>query len=421
MAKSKPSPAQRRKPTLSVAKKTIDTSSGEEIPEHLQQNVLNIFRDCFFQSRDVQLEPVIQKVKQHLYDRDFATAFGSEQHLEAYAARWSAARALGYLQIFHDVSPFLHYAGRLGPLPGDSRSQGPQSADADELIGRTAGLSVGGPAHQVEDGCAESRDDLEPGPLRTVTFLGGGAGAELVACAAWLRLQCDKEVSGGKPGLDFISAPAQHLAINCVDIADWSKVVRRLDEGVKAAPAISKYASAAAREANVAMLSQDVLRSKFLQQDLLETLSDDLKSLFRSSSLITIMFTLNELYSTSMPKTQRFLSSLTAATAPGTLLLVVDSPGSYSTVRINNSEKKYPMQWLLDHTLLESSKSVGKRLIPVCWEKLLTDDSRWFRLPKELQYPIELENMRYQIHLYRRLDVNDDADEAHASSSGAAV
>jgi 25S rRNA (uracil2843-N3)-methyltransferase len=112
--------------------------------------------------------------------------------------------------------------------------------------------------------------------------------------------------------------------------------------------------------------------------------------------LTTIMFTLNELYSTSVPKTQRFLNNLTKSMKLGSLLLVVDSPGSYSTVSINGAEKKYPMQWLLDHTLLGSDPEQA------LWEKTLTDESKWFRVPEGLQYPIELENMRYQIHLFRR-------------------
>ena len=37
----------------------------------------------------------------------------------------------------------------------------------------------------------------------------------------------------------------------------------------------------------------------------------------------------------------------------------------------------------------------------VTWEKLESADSVWFRLAEGLRYPIPLENMRYQMHLYR--------------------
>ena len=57
------------------------------------------------------------------------------------------------------------------------------------------------------------------------------------------------------------------------------------------------------------------------------------------------------------------------------------------------------MKWLVDHVLLgEGEGKDGAE-----WEKIVEDDSRWFRLPEGLSYPIALENMRYQIHLYRRL------------------
>jgi 25S rRNA (uracil2843-N3)-methyltransferase len=93
---------------------------------------------------------------------------------------------------------------------------------------------------------------------------------------------------------------------------------------------------------------------------------------------------------------------MTAAVKPGSLLLVMDSPGSYSETIVGNEAKKYPMQWLLDHTLLETQKLGANESIPQ-WEKLISEDSKWFRIAETLHYPIPLENMRYQIHLYRRL------------------
>jgi 25S rRNA (uracil2843-N3)-methyltransferase len=99
--------------------------------------------------------------------------------------------------------------------------------------------------------------------------------------------------------------------------------------------------------------------------------------------------------------------------SPGALLLVVDSPGSYSTVSIGKTsdsgdeskKKRYPMQWLLDHTLLESAAISNSKNASGehQWEKLESRNSEWFRLSDDLRYPVDLEDMRYQIHLYRRL------------------
>jgi 25S rRNA (uracil2843-N3)-methyltransferase len=120
--------------------------------------------------------------------------------------------------------------------------------------------------------------------------------------------------------------------------------------------------------------------------------------------LCTMMFTLNELFSTSITRATAFLLALTESMSSGSWLLVVDSPGSYSEVKLGKGDdsktKEYPMKWLLDHTLLEVACDGDNSK----WTKVVSDDSRWFRLNQQLlKYPIELENMRYQIHLYQRV------------------
>ena len=118
------------------------------------------------------------------------------------------------------------------------------------------------------------------------------------------------------------------------------------------------------------------------------------------------MFTLNELFSTSMPKTTGFLLKMTEILPAGAVFLVVDSPGSYSTLKLGKGpdgepqERNYPMKFLLDHTLLSVAK--GK------WECVYTQDSRWWRRDAvRLRYEVGegagLEDMRFQMHVYRRL------------------
>lgn len=64
------------------------------------------------------------------------------------------------------------------------------------------------------------------------------------------------------------------------------------------------------------------------------------------------------------------------------------------------------MKFLLDHTLLTVAEGM--------WEKLVSQDSRWFRRDanSKLHYNVDLEggqgfikleDMRFQIHVYRRL------------------
>lgn len=312
----------------------------------LQQLMLNVFREALPIPADSNLSQIIQVVKGHLYHRDFANAFGAEDLLYAYALRWSASRALAYADIFAEFDVKHSWLGT-----------------------RTA---------NVQD------QALDPG-LAQILCLGGGAGAEVLALAA----------------IGNIFSTLQ-LSITAVDIADWSPVLSKLTATVTKPPVISQYASAAKRDANRALLDPERYHVEFRQHDVLEYSGEDLRLLVAESLLVTIMFTLNELFSASISKTTALLFNLTEIMKPKSWLLVVDSPGSYSEVTLGkeNEPKKYPMKWLLDHTLqdLAGSDENGIRK----WKKLEVDDSRWFRLNDKLKYHVDLESMRYQLHLYQR-------------------
>ncbi|KAI1547567.1 repeatdomain containing protein [Pyrenophora tritici-repentis] len=298
-----------------------EDSKAQYIPIELQQLLLNIFRNSFAEHLSSDFAPLLQEVKGHLYNRDFATAFGKNEYLEVYAARWSPSRALGYLDLLWELRDHLEFV---------SENSG---ADGEEENGRKS---------------------------YKVVCLGG----------------------------------------------DWNVVVENLAQHLTTTPVLSKYASAAAKAANVPFANPEDISITFHQHDVLQASTPAINSQLAEASLVTLLFTLNELYTTSLPLTQKFLLHVTSVLQSGALLLVVDSPGSYSSVTLNGAEKKYPMQWLLDHTLLNQASSNknerGKEEI-ASWEKITEDDSRWFRLDDRLQYPIELENMRMQMHLYRKL------------------
>lgn len=322
-----------------------DRDATPTVPLKLQQQCLDIFRDAFNPSSDDAA--TLQEVKGHLYNRDFGAAFGKESYLRVYASRWSPSRALAYLDVLTDVRPHL-----------DSKRN-----------------------HDIK------------GPFSALC-LGGGAGGELVALAGWLKSRREEEAE----------AIPDRLNVVLIDIADWTGVIEELRIGITTPPQLSKYASQAKKDANEALIDESDISVHFQRQDLLamdKTGSEETEVHLSKASLVTFMFTLNELYSASVSNTQELLQRITSLARSGTLLLVIDSPGSYSTVSLNGTVKKYPMQWLLDYTLLGSPKAGGS---DAKWKKLIDDSSRWFRLPAGLNYPIELENMRYQIHLYRRLD-----------------
>ncbi|KAI5235904.1 hypothetical protein E4T43_08949 [Aureobasidium subglaciale] len=386
--KSSWQPLQRRQKAVKQNKGPIPlpTEKGYQqdnaISTTLQQSLLNVFRDACNKGSPAEIEDILQEVKGHLFNRDFSTAFGKEDYLEAYAARWSPSRALGYAQIFSDLSPEI--SNLLDRKPSANKETNNDGSALSEQLENQLILET-------------TTDSSKP---LSILCLGGGAGAEVVGLAGWFRYLRDNTSSASEEPQPNISK----LDIHGVDVASWDKVMQDLHQGVVTPPFLSNYASAAAKAANKAVLPSEVFSTRFKQQDLLDTDAAGIKNLIADSDIVTIMFTLNELYSTSVAKTQRLLYALTAHMRPGSLLLVVDSPGSYSTVTLNGASQKYPMQWLLDHTLLSPKKDAEKGS-PNQWQKLLSDESRWFRLPDEdLKYPIDLENMRYQIHLYQRHD-----------------
>ena len=359
----KQSPVKAQKAQKLQKAKAADEPSAPSIPFELQQLLLNIFKDSFAKRFAEDIKPLLQEVKGHLYNRNFTTAFGKIEYLETYAARWSASRGLGYADLFWDLRTHLWYV-----RPNERPKEG--ETDENEATNR-----------------------------RKMICLGGGAGAELVALAGF-----QKAVSNTDAG-DVSDSPFK-MEVVAVDIADWTSVVSNLTKHATMAPALSKYASAAIQAANGPLVTTEDLVVSYQQQDILNADSDTLKTMLGDATLVTLMFTLNELYSTSLSLTQKFLLNLTSTLSTGAMLLVVDSPGSYSTITLNGAEKKYPMQWLLDHTLLTQigGDATGKqKATEAQWEKVHEDESRWFRLNPDLRYPIELENMRMQVHLYRRL------------------
>lgn len=354
-------------------------------------------------SAQLDTKSLVQTIKSHLYQRDFDSAFtdADEALLRVYALRWSAARALGYAGIFKAVLGWM-------------RAENDGDGDGDGAR------------------CARVNTNTR------IVCIGGGAGAEVVAlAAAWRDLdagvegieegvasvsledaEMDKKV-GDDGHVEAGSSTGPGLDVAVVDIADWSSVVERLSRTATSSDVRTLITSkhqpplvSGTNGLNVSFHRTDVLGipEPDLKDDLLgpsNTSTSPSSSRTSPSLLVTLMFTLNELFSTSMAKTTGLLLRMTEILPPGATLLVVDSPGSYSTLKLGKGkdgaaapERKYPMKFLLDHTLL--SVAEGK------WERVLTQDSRWWRRDTaRLRYEVGegagLEDMRFQVHLYRRV------------------
>lgn len=383
-------------------------SGSSRVSLEIQQLLLDIFKNAFSTSFNDTLPTLIQEVKQHLFHREFHTAFGQEASLEAYAIRWSPARALVYLDILcHLPQVTANLTSCSGeqkrdPEPGEPGNDTPSPA--------LPTSPVTAPSADQQNSPQPTSNSLQDS-LRVVC-LGGGAGAEIVALGGFLGLlnsSTYKDVWSGP----HEKSKAAKLNITAIDVADWSSIMDMLYSCIISNPPLPTCASTTAQITGTSLVDRNACKMLFLKQDVLKMDGDHMRATFKNARLVTLMFTLNELYSTSISATTNLLLSMTSILEPGSLLLVVDSPGSYSTVGLgrtspknsDSTEKKYPMQWLLDHTLLDaatiggSKEEVGQKQ----WEKLHSNDSTWFRLPPGLMYPIPLEDMRYQIHLYIRL------------------
>lgn len=382
-----------------------DERANPQTPFELQQKLLNIFRNAFPSRFEPDLPAWLQEVKRFLYHRDFVRAFERDEYREAYAVRWSSSRALGYVDILRPVIEEILKTKR---------------------------------PHRVEDLEEKlQRLSFSNGERLRIACLGGGAGAEMVAVAGLLNQRgvsrsvndaipekVTSEESVGENGLAF--------EVDFVDIANWAPILDKLYQTITTPPPLSAYASASAKANSIALTSPSSYSFTFSQHDVLKLHPRELNPLVGKRDLVTLLFTLNELYTTSSLLTQTFLLNLTACMAVGSLLLVVDSAGDYSEVGLGEDDKdesrRYPMHWLLDRTLLKSAAEVGfshpvdgpgddesagpkkerkaaegRDKGVVKWKKVREEDSRWFRLPDGVKYPLDLENMRYQLHLYRRM------------------
>jgi len=299
------------------------------------KEILTLFQHTFSSVLNrPDLHSLLQTVKGHLFNRDYAAAFGEHQNLQAYIVRWSPSRALCYRSVFLELCEELK---------------------------------------EVFD-VAQREETTE------IVCFGGGAGAELVAAAAAVKALLPRP----DPRAD--APPPQEITgrlhMTGVDIANWGEAFEQLHGGIKES-----------------FLPGDIFSADFVRADVLAA---DLAELVpRGTRLISMLFTTNELYTQSRAATTKMLLGLAGLVDKGCLLIVLESAGSYSMVKVG--EKTFSMGMLLDHTL------VGEE-----WEKIVEHEARWYRLPQAqtvngqmvgagLRYPLGLENMRYFVRVFRRL------------------
>jgi 25S rRNA (uracil2843-N3)-methyltransferase len=339
--KAEPANAKR---TTADEQNNSSTVSEAAAPFELQQLLLNIFRDTFpVVLGSETLQALLQQVKKALYERDFAQAFGKEEFLEAYAIRWSPSRTLCYQSILLDISK---YTTKMFSSYKTTRPKLDQQPAADDAVIMRIICFGGGAAEVVAFGgflrCLES------------AFSRNGDGDELRAFEGMDIISFSGESSptvlNQQSSTDICLSTlgrSPRFDMCLVDTAQWQSVVYKLHENITSPPPLSKYASSMAKNANEALAAAANFGVTFRQDNILEMTGSQLVDILGGQPgqpmLLTLLFTLNELYTSSIGKTTAFLLNLTATVKSGSLLLVVDSPGSYSETTVGTAAKKYPM------------------------------------------------------------------------------
>lgn len=202
--------------------------------------------------------------------------------------------------------------------------------------------------------------------LASVMCIGGGAGSEVLAFASLAKhFRQQEEIEG-----DLL-----RMSVTAIDSADWSSVLESTQELVR-----DRW-----------QLPVESWSLSFRHEDILDTFAGiD----WTSYSIITSLFTTNELFAASKVKTLAFLSHLSETCKTGTLLVIAESVGSYSEITIGAN--KYPLQVVLDQHLAGKAKA---------WRIVEKDPGRWYRVPEESKkrYQLQLENTHMLLRGYEKL------------------
>ncbi|KAL0084830.1 hypothetical protein F4703DRAFT_1592941 [Phycomyces blakesleeanus] len=165
-----------------------------------------------------------------------------------------------------------------------------------------------------------------------VYAVGSGSGSELVSIAAAMtRAPADRQ--------------KVHLAMQ--DIGEWADVLGLFEEKIR----------------TDWKLTTDQLTCIYEQGDVLSTENEARRTeLISSADLITFMFVMNELFVKKAPA-MALIQSLVSSMKKGALLLIVESAGSFSHLKVG--DKTYMV-----YTLLDAVKDL---------ECLISENSLWYR------------------------------------------
>ncbi|KAK6696966.1 hypothetical protein SNK05_013629 [Fusarium graminearum] len=185
-----------------------EASSPALQSEEEQQRLLDIFSNAFNKTLSSdEFTTTLQEIKQALFNREFATAFGREDYLEAYAARWSPTRALCYATVLLSIKRHLNKI-----LIPDKETPGKESD-----LGQTKGETTSNENDKLEQDVAAGiesikLDSTSPSRNASLHMLSvGGCAAEHIAFAS------------------YIQATSTYGHLTLLDSGPWAQVVSLLE------------------------------------------------------------------------------------------------------------------------------------------------------------------------------------------------
>eukprot|EP00842_Homolaphlyctis_polyrhiza_P002442 jgi/Hompol1/3199/HPOL_003160-RA len=223
-----------------------------------------------------------------------------------------------------------------------------------------------------------------------VLCLGAGCGSELLGIASTIHA--------------MPSHPT--LTVHIQDLSSYGSVIPALESELR-----SRFA-----------LPNESLAIETSVSDLTDTnaVESSLVPLIARSKLITAMFVLNEILSTSKRGFTALISKLLQHMQKDAYLLVVDSAGSFSEVAVGSSSSSSSSSQPVSNGSQQQSsetdspasaaqQSTGRvymsfdLLDAIQALRIVSSyDAIWYRFPPQVSFPLKLNNMRYFLRVYQK-------------------
>ncbi|OAQ35373.1 hypothetical protein K457DRAFT_86987 [Linnemannia elongata AG-77] len=350
------------------------------------QHILNVVRESCQEAFNLpSFNTTLQTIKSHFFDRNYDAVFQNPEHLPVYSARYAPSRALCYYHLFME-HPVL-----MKTLEGPSTILCIGSGAGSELVGISAAMVHANPVIKAKKvkkastkaGKGEAEEMTKDDTKDTKDT--NGAEENTTATLGMENLAVSTEPNQDSASPTAVSETTQapttktkvkkskvnkhQVTIVMQDYVDWSPILEPMEAVVRSRM----------------LLGPERLQCETEIGNVLD-LSEGLLERVAKADLITFMFVLNELFQ-DKKRTMLLVAKIVAAMPSGAHMLVADSAGSFSNLKVG--ERTYMVYMLLDHL-----KSL---------EIVYQDDATWYRCPPSLTYPLKLENMRHFVRIYKKL------------------